>query len=92
MNIRIVTDSTCDLPQEIVSQRFITVVPLHINVGEKTYLDGVDLTRTEFYAQLPATPHLPRLPRLVLKSSKKITNAWQTKARQPFYPFTFRRH
>ena len=53
MNIRIVTDSTCDLPQEIVNQRFITVVPLHINVGEKTYLDGVDLSRTEFYAQLP---------------------------------------
>jgi DegV family protein with EDD domain len=36
-----------------VNQRFITVVPLHINVGEKIYLDGVDLTRAEFYAQLP---------------------------------------
>ena len=53
MNIRIVTDSTCDLPEEIVSQQEITVIPLHINVGEKAYLDGVDLTRLEFYAQLP---------------------------------------
>jgi DegV family protein with EDD domain len=53
MNIRIVTDSTCDLPEEIVRQQAITVIPLHINVGKKSYLDGVDLTRTEFYAQLP---------------------------------------
>ena len=53
MNIRIVTDSTCDLPEEIVSQQEITIIPLHINVGEKNYLDGVDLTRDEFYAQLP---------------------------------------
>ena len=53
MNIRIVTDSTCDLPAEIISKYDITVIPLHINVGEKTYLDGIDLSRTEFYEQLP---------------------------------------
>lgn len=53
MSIRIVTDSTCDLPEEIVSQQAITVIPLHINVGEKTYLDGVNLTREDFYVQLP---------------------------------------
>jgi DegV family protein with EDD domain len=53
MNIRIVTDSTCDLPEEIVRQQAITVVPMYINVNEKSYLDGVDLTRDEFYAQLP---------------------------------------
>jgi len=53
MNIRIVTDSTCDLPEEIVRQQAITVIPLYINVNEKSYLDGVDITRDEFYAQLP---------------------------------------
>jgi DegV family protein with EDD domain len=53
MNIRIVTDSTCDLPEEIVNQQAITVVPMYINVNEKSYLDGVDLTRDEFYAHLP---------------------------------------
>jgi DegV family protein with EDD domain len=58
MNIRIVTDSTCDLPKEIVSQHAITVIPLMINVGDKSFLDGVDLTRSEFYARLPNfNPH-----------------------------------
>ncbi len=53
MNIRIVTDSTCDLPEEIVSQHAITVIPLHINVDDKSFLDGIDLSRAEFYTQLP---------------------------------------
>jgi len=53
MNIGIVTDSTCDLPAEIVSEYKITVVPLHINIGDKTFLDGIELSREEFYAQLP---------------------------------------
>jgi len=53
MNVRIVTDSTCDLPEEVVSKYNITVIPLHINQGEKSYLDGIELTREEFYARLP---------------------------------------
>ncbi len=60
MNIRIVTDSTCDLPAEIVSKYGITVIPLHINVGDKTFLDGVDLSREEFYAQLPTCEPSPK--------------------------------
>ena len=53
MNIRIVTDSTCDLPEEVVSKYNLSVIPLHINQGEESYLDGIELTREEFYARLP---------------------------------------
>jgi DegV family protein with EDD domain len=53
MGIRIVTDSTCDLPQEAVARHGITIVPLYIQAGGKSYLDGVDLTRKEFYEHLP---------------------------------------
>jgi DegV family protein with EDD domain len=60
MNIRIVTDSTCDLPENIVRQQAITVIPLHINVGDKSFLDGVDLSRTEFYTQLPNYESFPK--------------------------------
>ena len=59
MSIRIVTDSTCDLPAESIKRYDIRVVPLYINVGSKGYLDGVDMTREEFYTQLPAFPHHP---------------------------------
>jgi DegV family protein with EDD domain len=53
MTIRIVTDSTCDLPQNIVKGLDITVVPLFINIGEDGYLDGVDISREDFYTNLP---------------------------------------
>ncbi len=53
MSIRIVTDSTCDLPAEIISRYEISVIPVYINIGEKGYLDGIDITRQDFYQNLP---------------------------------------
>lgn len=59
MAAKIVTDSTCDLPQRVIDSHQITVVPLHINVGEQSYLDGIDLSRRDFYTQLPDYPAPP---------------------------------
>ena len=53
MTIGIVTDSTCDLPQNIIEALGIKVIPLFINIGDKGYLDGVDITRQTFYTNLP---------------------------------------
>ena len=47
--IRIVSDSTCDLSQELIEKYDIAVVPLCITLGEDTYLDGVDITPDEIY-------------------------------------------
>lgn len=59
MSIRIVTDSTSDLPPELASEYDITVIPSYVNVGEESYLDLVELSREEFYRQLPAYPQPP---------------------------------
>lgn len=59
MTIKIVTDSTCDLPAEIIEANGIEVVPLYINIGEQGYLDGMDITRTEFYENLAHYPAHP---------------------------------
>lgn len=53
MTIRIVTDSTCDLPPSLAEEYGITVLPAYVNIGEESYLDGVELSRSEFYRQLP---------------------------------------
>lgn len=52
MTIKIVTDSTCDLPEAIIARYGITVVPLYINTPERGYLDGVELSRAAFYETL----------------------------------------
>jgi len=59
MKIGVVTDSTCDLPEEIVTEYGITVVPLYINFNSEGFLDGVELSREEFYARLPDSDPAP---------------------------------
>ncbi len=53
MTVRIITDSTCDLPAKVVSELGIRVIPLYIHVGDRDYADGIDITRDEFYQKLP---------------------------------------
>lgn len=54
MTLKIVTDSTCDLPKEVINQYGITVIPAYINFSDGSYLDGVEITRKEFYEKLPS--------------------------------------
>jgi DegV family protein with EDD domain len=59
MTVRIVTDSSCDLPAGVIAGYGICVVPLYINLGNQSYLDGIDMTRDEFYKRLPTFPKQP---------------------------------
>jgi DegV family protein with EDD domain len=52
MPIGIVTNSSCDLPQNLIDENNITVIPMFINIGSKSFRDGVDITREEFYLNL----------------------------------------
>jgi len=47
--IKITADSTCDLSPEIVEAMDITLVPLHIVVGDQTYEDGVNITPEDIF-------------------------------------------
>jgi len=60
LTVRVVTDSTADLPRDIVAELGITVVPLHIHFGEETYEDGVTITKDEFYRRLTTGSILPK--------------------------------
>jgi DegV family protein with EDD domain len=60
MVVRIVTDSTADLPKEIARDLGITIVPLTVFFGDDAYLDGVDLDNTGFYQKLASSKELPR--------------------------------
>lgn len=59
MAVRIVTDSTSDIPHDIAAELGITVVPLTINFGTQSYRDGIDLGAGEFYERLAHTKDLP---------------------------------
>lgn len=59
MTIRIVTDSTSDIPLKTAAEYGIAVVPAYVNIGDVSYLDGVELSRPEFYQKLPEYPSPP---------------------------------
>ena len=77
MTIRIVSDSTCDLPVDVVQEWDIQITPVYINMEGKSYLDGVDLSRGEFYKRLPDADPLPTTsaPGIELPFSGEVTSA-----------------
>ncbi len=52
MTVKIVTDSTADLPPEIARELDITVVPVYVNMRGRSYRDGVDVSLDEIYRKL----------------------------------------
>ncbi len=50
--IALVTDSACDLPQELIDEHQIHVIPFHISFGESLFLDRVTITPDQFYTLL----------------------------------------
>ena len=75
-SIALVTDSTCDIPLEWLKQYEITVVPLTIIFGSEQFLDGVELTATQFYERLTGETHHPTTsqptPRAFLDAYQRI--------------------
>ena len=59
MTVYVVTDSTADIPREIIDRLGITVVPLTITFGSESFRDGLDLTADEFYGRLQTSKALP---------------------------------
>ena len=57
--IEVITDSTCDIPQEMIDQYQIKVVPHYIIWGDKQYLDRVDLQPEEFYERFKTEKEYP---------------------------------
>ena len=47
--VKIISDSTCDLSQDLIDKYDISVLPLHIILGEEDYLDGKSITPDEIY-------------------------------------------
>lgn len=59
MPVRIVTDSSADLPPDEVARLGLEVVPLSIRFGDEEYTDGVDLSVAQFYEKLATVSTLP---------------------------------
>jgi DegV family protein with EDD domain len=59
VGVRVVTDSACDLPEELVSKFGIEIVPLTIRFGSEELVDRKELTTDDFWRRLRESPVLP---------------------------------
>lgn len=58
--VKIITDSTADVPKRIREQYGIEAVPLKVLFGEESFLDGVTITNNQFYERLAKVDTLPK--------------------------------
>lgn len=73
--IKIVTDSTCDLPADLIRQHAIQVVPVHIQFGDETYQDRVTIDAELFYRRIG---ELGRLPQTSQPSPQDFVQTYQS--------------
>jgi len=76
--IKIITDSTADLSKEIYDKYDITVLPLLINFGEESYLDGVEINPNKVFERIQKDDMLPTtaqvIPNRFIEAYKKYLN------------------
>ena len=70
--IRIVSDSTCDLSPELIKRYSIEIVPLCIELGDREYLDGVNITPDEIYVWSDANKTTPRTAAVSYDTVEKL--------------------
>jgi len=58
--VKIVTDSTVDLTQDVLDKYDIEIVPLTISIGGETYTDRVDITPSQFMLKMKESQELPK--------------------------------
>ena len=57
--VKIVVDSTADLPPQVIADLGISVVPCLLRFGDHSFQEGIDISRAEFFDRLQTDPHFP---------------------------------
>jgi DegV family protein with EDD domain len=71
--IGLVTDSTCDLSQDLIDRYQINMLPININFGENHYLDKITIKPEQFYTLLEENAHYPKSAQV---NEKTFTNTY----------------
>lgn len=76
--IKLIADSTCDLSQELIEKYDIEIIPLQVNLDDKTYFDKVDIQPDELYAWSNSTGGVPKTsaatPEMVKNTFEKFAD------------------
>lgn len=82
MTVSIVTDSSCDLPQDILQQADIRIVPCSVSFGDRTYRDGVDIDREQFYQMLTEGTVFPTTSQPAISEFQELFSSLREEGRE----------
>ena len=71
-NIRIVADSTCDLPKDLLEKYNISIIPLCIVMGDESYYDGIETTPDEIYAWADENKTTPKTAAISMDKAEEV--------------------
>ena len=80
MKVKITSDSTCDLPPELVSRYNIGIAPLLIIMDEKPYRDALDITAQQVFDYVDSGAGMPRTSALNVSDYQELFKGWLKEA------------
>ena len=83
--VLIVTDSTADLPQELIDSRNIKVMPLYIHLGNRELRDGIDITTDEMYQWIEENGVFPQTAAVPPYKFQEMARSYIEKGYDIFY-------
>ena len=75
--IKILSDSSCDLPEELKKKYQIDILPIFINLGGTVYQDGIDINSQNIYDYVEKTNILPGTIACSLENFRKAFEKWR---------------
>src|SRR3712207_6353027 len=60
LDIKLICDSLCDIPDEIMAKDYLEMIPLTLIMDGKEYKDGIDITKEEFYVKALEAKDIPK--------------------------------
>ena len=75
MSVKIIADSTCDLTKELLEKYDISIIPLHIVLGEKEYRDGSEISPDEIYQWSDTNKEAPKTSAISISDAMEIYEA-----------------
>lgn len=77
MKVKIIADSTCDLSRELIKKYDVAITPLSVILGERTGMDGEEITPEDIYAYVEATGQLPKTSAINTEEYLRVFRQWQ---------------
>lgn len=84
-NLKIICDSLSDIPKELIEKYDIEVIPLSVILNETEYVDGIDITKEEFYKMLRENENLPTTSQVTYMGFKNVFDKYINQGMEILY-------